>query len=224
MAGYRGKKRYHVSEEKFLMNYEESYWPRQRAKEFVHQPKPNTQALLKTLVPRESQGEYLMKKAKLRWFEDEEGVKHLNERLEFLTGYLELDGEGVRRVILGDYRLIEKDAFDVETDFKPICRFLRKELELTNKDVGQMLVRCPSMFRGYIHEMKRVIKYMHLLGLPFYQLQKVVVTVPHVLHTDIDVKRPKTLTIIRTVCPNNAYLKTVKHPWCRKKEGKHQKD
>jgi len=87
-----------------------------------------------------------------------------------------------------------------------------------------MLVRCPSLFRGYIHEMKRVIKYLHHLGLPFYQIKRVCYKVPHVFHADIDVQTPKVLMIVRKCLPNPSYLKVVKHPFVRKREVMHQKD
>jgi len=136
LAGYLGKKRKHGSNSKCLQRYEASYWENERAKEFVHQPKPKTEALLRSLFDRDASAKHIMRKAGLRWFEDDEGVKHLNERLVFFRDYLELDREATRRVLQGDYKLISKDFLDVETDLKPYVRFLRKELEFTNKVFG----------------------------------------------------------------------------------------
>lgn len=224
LAAFRGPRENARSPYRYAGTYESEYWANERAKEFVHQPKPKTEALVQSLFDRTTTGKRLMRKAELRWFEDDDGVRHLEERLAFFRDYLELDREGVRRVIQGDYKLVQKDFLDVEKDLKPFARFLRKELEFTNKEVGEMLVKCPSLFRGYIHEMKRVVKYLYHLGIPFYWIKKVCYKVPHVLHADIDVKTPKVLMIVKNNLPASHYLQIVKHPFNRRKERKHQLD
>lgn len=227
LAGYLGKKHKHsdMSGMVYLKSYSQEYWAMHRAKQFVHQPKPNTQAIFDEMfegMPKKAK--HFMNKSGLRWVEDDQGVKFLHERLEFLKDYLELNDDQTRRVIEGDYHLVQIGCLDLETDLKPIVRFLRKDLEFTNKEVGEMMCKCPSLLRGYIHEMKRVVKYMYHLGVPYYGIKRVCYKVPTVFHADIDVKTPKVLTIVRKVLPSLKYNQIVKHKFNRKRETRHQKD